>query len=229
MNKFLYVCVATLCFGSAGFTQETPHYEFFVGGSSLLVHAGGSELTQMLGISSIQYEPHNLNLQLYGWEGTLVENVNRWLGGEFDAGGFYGSPNASFLYPASELLSPSPNFARTVPVITRYQTYLFGPRFTWRRGGRTVFFAHLPVGFAYANTSLSESAVVASNFSVLPIGAIKANAALALSPGAGIDVRVNHTLMVRPIQLDYLITHVFGERQDNVRLSAGVNFTFGEK
>jgi hypothetical protein len=35
--------------------------------------------------------------------------------------------------------------------------------------------------------------------------------------------------MIRPFQLDYLMTHVYGERQDNARVSAGLNFTFGEK
>jgi len=29
--------------------------------------------------------------------------------------------------------------------------------------------------------------------------------------------------------VDYLMTHAFAERQDNFRVSAGVNFTFGEK
>jgi hypothetical protein len=229
MNKFLSLCAAVFSAAAVASAQEAPHYEFFAGGSYLFVHSGGSELTQLLGISSIEYQPHNMNFQMYGWEGTVVENVNHWLGGEIDLGGFYNSPNASFLYPASELLSPSPNFARTVPVILRDHTLLFGPRFTVRRGGPVVFFVHLPFGVAFANASLSESAVVASNFDVLPVGTIKTSHGIAFSPGAGIDVRLSRKLMFRAIQVDYLITHLYGERQDNVRVSAGVNFTFGEK
>jgi hypothetical protein len=225
----LLVCAATLSLVSIGAAQETPQYEVFVGGSYLRVHASGAELTQLLNLPAISYQPHNINLNLYGWDGSLTENKNRWIGGEFDVSGFYGSPNSSFLYPASELVSPSPNFAKQVPIITRYQTYMVGPRFTWRKGGRVVFFAHLPIGVAYANASLSQSAVIAPDFETLPSGTIKGSTGLALSPGVGIDVRLNPRVTFRPVQMDYLITHVFGERQDNVRFAAGLDFTFGEK
>jgi hypothetical protein len=229
MNKLLSLCAAAFSIAAIASAQETPHYEFFAGGSFLFVHSAGSELTQLLDMSSDKYQPHNMNFQLYGWEGTVVENVNSWLGGEIDVGGFYNSPDASFLFPASELASPSPNFSKTVPVILRNQSLLFGPRFTWRQRGPVVLFVHLPFGVAFTNESLSEAAVVASNFEVLPIGTIKSSRGLAFAPGVGIDVRLNRKLMFRPIQVDYMITHLYGERQDNVRVSAGINLTFGEK
>jgi hypothetical protein len=40
---------------------------------------------------------------------------------------------------------------------------------------------------------------------------------------------MNERLSIRPIQVDYLMSHVFGERQDNARVSAGLNFTLGHK
>jgi hypothetical protein len=212
----------------ASFAQDTPHYEIFVGGSYLRVHGGGSELSQLLNLSPVQYEPHNINLNLYGWEGTVIENVNHWLGGEVDAGGFYGTPNAGFVYPASELLSASPNFSRTVPVITRDQTVLFGPRFSLRKHGM-VFFAHVPAGIANVNTGLNEPAVIASNFKQLTTGTIKSSTGFAISPGVGMDVRINSLVSIRILQVDYLMTHAFAERQDNFRISAGINFTLGEK
>lgn len=228
MKRSLLVCLAALMSAALGAAQDTPKYELFVGGSYLRVHATGTELTQLIGVSSVQYQPHNMNFNEYGWSTTLVENVNHWLGGEITANGFYGTQSANFLYPASQLVSPSPNFSKTVPVLTRYQTALFGPRFTMRRG-RAVFFAHVPVGFAYINTSLSEAAVVASNFANLATGTLKSGTGVAASPGVGIEVRLNSRVMLRPIQVDYLMTHVFGARQDNGVVSAGVNFTFGEK
>jgi hypothetical protein len=230
MSKALLLCVAVFSVSSIASAQETPHYEFFVGGSATFVHANGSELTQLLNLPAIQYQPHSINLELVGWEATVVENVNKWLGGEVDASGFYGSPIAGFLYPSSELVSPSPNFSKTVPIILRIQNFLFGPRVTWRRAGsKFVFFAHLPLGVAYSNASLSSAAVIASNFKVLPAGTIKSSMGPAISPGVGLDIRFSHALMIRPIQVDYLITHVFGQRQDNARVSAGLNFVFGEK
>jgi hypothetical protein len=228
MKISLFVCAAALAISSIGAAQETPQYEIFVGGSYLRVHASGTELTQLINQPAIQYQQHNLNFNLYGWDGSLTENVNRWFGGELDVSGFYGSPGASFIYPASELASPSPNFAKRVPVVTLYQTFMFGPRLSWRKG-RLVFFAHCPVGIAYVNTRLNEAAVVPSDFVVLPSGTLKSSSGFALSPGVGIEMRLNRRLMIRPIQLDYLLTHLFGERQDNARVSAGVNVTFGQR
>lgn len=228
MKRLLLVCAAALSITSAAAAQETPQYELFVGGSYLRVHASGAEVTQLTGVSAIQYQPHNINLNQLGWDTTLIENVNHWLGGEVDVSGYYGSPAASFIYPASQLVSPSPNFSKTVPVATRYLNVMFGPRFSLRRG-RVVYFAHLPVGIAHVNTSLSESAIVGSNFTNLAAGTLLAGTGVAASPGVGMDVRISRNVMVRPFQLDYLVTHVFGARQDNARFSAGLNFTFGEK
>jgi hypothetical protein len=229
MKRLPLVCLATALCSFVAAAQETPHYEVFAGGSYLRVHASGEELTQLVNVPELQFEPHNLNFNLYGWDASVTENVNRWFGAELDASGFYGSPQAGFLYPASELVSSSPNFNQKVAVVTREQMFFFGPKLSWRRHHGVVLFAHLPVGVGYANTSLGESAVVASNFTVLPTGSLKSSTGLALAPGVGVDVRVNERVMVRVLQVDYQMTHYFGERQDNARVSAGVNLTFGEK
>jgi opacity protein-like surface antigen len=229
MKRILMVCLATMSLRYVAAAQDTPHYEVFAGGSYLRVHASGAELTQLLGEPALQFQPHNQNFNLLGWDASVTENVNHWFGAELDASGFYGSPSAGFLYPAAQLVTSSPNFSQKVPVVSRTQTFMFGPKLSWRRERHVVFFAHLPVGVGYANASLGESAVVASNFSVLPTGTLKSSTGLALAPGVGMDVKVNERVMVRVMQLDYLMTHYFGERQDNARVSAGVNLTFGEK
>lgn len=229
MKSSLLVCATLLSLAGLGMAQDVPHYEVFVGGSYLRIHASGAELTELLNLPAIQYQPHNLNDNLYGWDAQISENVNRWFAGELDASGFYGSPNVHFLYPAAELLSPTPNFNKPVPLNTRYQTFMFGPRISWRKGERFVFFAHVPVGIAYVDTSLQEAAVVPFDFVKLPAGSLKSSSGLAVSPGFGFDVRLNDRLMVRPIQVDYLLTRLFGQRQDNARVSAGINFTFGHR
>jgi hypothetical protein len=229
MKVSLLVCAATLATAHLATAQYTPHYELFAGGSYLRVHASGTEANQLTGLPAIEVQPHNQNFNLYGWDTSLTENVNSWFGCELDFGGFYGSPAANFLYPASELVSPTPNFAKRVPIVTRYQTYMFGPRFAYRRYGAVVLFAHVLVGVANASTSLNESAVVASDFSVLPQGSLKSSTGVAASPGVGIDLRLNDKLTIRPFQLDYLLTRLYGARQDNAQVSAGLVFTFGEK
>ena len=229
MKKALFLCACAIAMASIGSAQETPQYEAYVGGSFLRVHASGGELTQMLDLPSIQYQPRNMNLNLYGWNASLTENISGWFGGELDASGFYGTLGANFLFPASQLVSPAPNFSKSAPVITHFQTYLFGPRVILRRTNHLTYFAHLLVGLADVKTSLSEPAVVATNFVSLPAGTLKVDVGLAVSPGVGIDWQLNDRLTVRPIQIDYLMTHVYGERQDNARVSAGVAFTFGHK
>ncbi len=229
MKTALFLCAWVVSITSIGSAQETPQYEAFVGGSYLRVHASGAELTQVLGLDSIQYQPHNMNLNLTGWDASITENVSSWFGGEFDASGYYGTLDANFLFPASQLVSPSPNFSKPAPVTTHFQTYLFGPRVVLRRTHHLVYFAHLLFGLAEVSTSLNQPAVVATNFMVLPAGPLKAGKSLALSPGFGIDWRLSERMTVRPFEIDYLMTHVYGEHQDNARVSAGVAFTFGHK
>lgn len=229
MKSLLVLCVAALSAGSLMRAQDTPHYEFFVGGSLLHVHGDGDEVGNMLNLSDVTYQPHDINLNLPGWEVTFAENANRYWGLEVDANGFYGSSDASFLFPASQLVSPTPNFNLKVPVSTQYAAYLFGPRFTIYQSKRMTIFAHLPIGVARVGESVSESAVVASTLKVLPSGSIGSSAGFALSPGFGVDYRVSPMMTLRPVQIDYLLSEVFGTRQNNLRYSAGVNFTFGEK
>jgi hypothetical protein len=229
MKTSLIVCVIALSTAAIGAAQEIPRYEAFVGGSFLRVHAGGGELTDLVGTPAIELQPHNMNFNLYGWDASITENANHWIGGEFDASGFYGTLNASFLFPASQALSPTPNFSKPAPVITRYQTFLFGPRISMHRAGRVNYFAHLLIGFADVHTSVNVPVIVANDLTQIASGTLKAGEGLAVSPGLGIDVRLSERMTIRPIQLDYLMTRIFGERQDNARVSAGLNFTFGTR
>lgn len=229
MKRLLPLCLAALFMASLASAQYTPHYEFFVGGSDLFMHGNGSEVADMLGISQVQLQPHNINLDMPGWNVSFGENANQIWGLEMNAAGYYRSPAVNFLFPATQLVSPTPDFNMHVPLATQYQAYLMGPKFTLRRTARMTIFAHVPVGVALINTRLNESAVVASDFHVLPAGKVNSDSSFAMSPGFGVDFRLSPKVMFRPVQIDYLMSHLFGSRQDSFRYSAGVNLTFGEK
>lgn len=47
---------------------------------------------------------------------------------------------------------------------------------------------------------------------------------LSFATGAGVDVKVGETVSLRLIQADYLQTRLFGGRQDNFRVGAGIVF-----
>jgi hypothetical protein len=86
------------------------------------------------------------------------------------------------------------------------QTYLFGPQV--RLPGRFSPFAHALVGVA----SQAGGATSATTFS----SAI----------GGGVDLRLNHFVSVRLVQLDALITRFGGVTQTEPRVSAGVVLHF---
>ncbi len=97
-------------------------------------------------------------------------------------------------------------------------TYLFGPRFTMRKGDRFAPFAQALFGGGRLNASA---------------GGVQAGEnALALSLGGGLDIRLSHRFAIRAVQAEYLMTrfpNVGGTTvtQNNFRISAGVVIRFG--
>jgi len=140
---------------------------------------------------------------LNGWElagGVRILSMLRLVG---DFGGHYG-PTASI---------GSSN--------THQYTYLAGPEFAWP--SRVSPFVHILFGGAHQTQS----------FSFFPMNNAGDNSIVAASHngfatafGAGIDLRVIPHLWVRPIQIDYLATHLANATQSQPRVSAGVVLRF---
>jgi hypothetical protein len=89
-----------------------------------------------------------------------------------------------------------------VGVNTRLKTYLFGPQL--RLPGPISPFAHFLVGAAHES-----------------FGGATQNA-FATAVGAGLDLKVLPFISIRPIQLDYLLTHFNSATQNQPRISAGL-------
>lgn len=102
-------------------------------------------------------------------------------------------------------------------------TYLFGPRLSIRKSRVTPYVQAL-VGGARQWTSFVDP--------ILRPSASQNGFAAAF--GGGMDIRVKDHILVKPFQVEYLMTQVpnpwsTAGTQNNIRYSAGVVFTFGSK
>jgi len=94
------------------------------------------------------------------------------------------------------------------------QTYLAGPQL--RFPGRISPFAHFLVGAAHESVDTSAGS--------LTFGPTQSAFATAL--GGGIDLKVLPLISIRPIQIDYLLTHFNSSTQNQPRVSAGIVLHF---
>jgi opacity protein-like surface antigen len=82
--------------------------------------------------------------------------------------------------------------------------------------------------FGGAYESTSAPVILGSN-----LRATRQETGFAMTAGGGLDIKINKNVSFRPIQLEYFYTRLrhfpFGNdnSQNNLRYSAGVNFTFG--
>ena len=184
-------------FGVAARAQEYSKLDLFAGYSYVRANPSGDS-----GLASF-----NMN----GGEASLAYNVNSWLSGVFDVGGYHAS---------RDLMLACPFPFTTCPVTSgkgNTWTYLSGPRLSYRHLGRFTPFEQIlfGVGHATPNVFLTSS-----------------QTHFAMTIGGGFDYRLTHRLSLRPIQADYLLTH-FKESdianrptQNNLRLSTGLVFHF---
>jgi opacity protein-like surface antigen len=155
-----------------------------------------------------------------GGSGQFVYNFKNWLGGVADFGAVH---NGNI---------------HNVQLDSTAATFLFGPRVAFRRWSRFTPYVQTLFGGVYGTTSVAVPTDVLLDETSIPAGThIRAAAqqtAFAMTAGGGVDIKVSKHVSVRPIQLEYLMTRLKHFRtdddntQNNLRYSAGVNFTFGE-
>jgi hypothetical protein len=138
------------------------------------------------------------DLNLNGWSASLSANLSKWFGVVGDFSGHYGSPDV---------------FGFRVPFFdVNEHSFMVGPNLSYR-SDRVTPFAHFLIGGTRASAGL--------------FGLSYSRTALSAAIGGGIDLKVNRYFAVRAFQADYLMTRFYDERQNNVRLSAGVVFLLG--
>jgi opacity protein-like surface antigen len=185
MRKFTWIIALILFLALPVRGQDTPRAEVYGGGGYLRADLGGADAN------------------LYGWNFSVTENLNKWFGGTADFSGFYGHQT-----------QVGPGLA-PVNVNVNAHTFMFGPRFTYRKAGSITPFAHVLLGGIRGSRGylgISQSAVK-----------------FAAAFGGGLDVKVSKHVAVRVIQAEYVATPFLDLRQDNIRLSAGIVFRFGKR
>lgn len=194
---------AVLCALAAG-AQDWPRYE-----TSL-----GYTFTRFNSATNVPA------FSAHGGSGQFAYNFNRWLGGVVDAGAVHNGD------------------IHGVQLDTTIANYLAGPRITMRKSRVAPYFQVL-LGGAYATTSAAaplDAAQFETGIVIPPATTIRATrqeTAFAMTAGGGLDIKINRHVNFRAIQLEYFMTRFQNLRtlndntQNNLRASAGFNFTFG--
>lgn len=88
---------------------------------------------------------------------------------------------------------------------------MIGPRYNWRLSGVTPF-VHAMAGITHMRVSFDDALSPRK----------KADTAFAMAFGGGLDVHAGDHIDIRVVQVDYLPTFFNSERQDNIRVGAGI-------
>lgn len=192
MKKLVLVAVFLLGFSAMGMAQDVPAIEVFGGYSIVMV-----DTATAAGAPSGNYD-----LNLNGWNGSVAFNGNQWLGFLADFGGYYGTLDTSYNYPAG---------VKAWADINMYSV-MFGPKITLHRGAIEPFvhglfgYARLKAHYREEGESINDSE---NDF--------------AMAFGGGVDVNLTDKIAIRPVQLDYFTTKtgMTGDFADHFRFSTG--------
>ncbi len=158
---------------------------------------------------------------LHGGSTSIAYNLNRYVGLVADFGGYDNNRLTLFTPTAKETFNSNGSA----------YTYLFGPRFSYRRYERFTPFVEALFGGTHASAVTISGCT--EDPTCTPLGS---DNAFATALGAGFDIKVGHHVALRLIDADFLQTHFRNpistdglERgwQKNVRVSTGIVFRFG--
>jgi hypothetical protein len=201
LQHLTFILAAVIVLGAAA---PRAHAQDNATAPKIEIFGGYSYMNANIVVSGTRF---NLN----GASGSVAYNVNNWIGivGDF---GVYDTGNAG-------------NEGRSLTITT----YQFGPRISMR-GHALVPFAQVLLGGGHATGTLYTTSL--GNGSA-PLGASNG---FALTAGGGIDWKLNHTIGIRIIQTEYLYTTFLNaaptsdkNRQNNIRISAGITLSFGHR
>jgi opacity protein-like surface antigen len=157
---------------------------------------------------------HGFNLN--GGQFSVSYNVNSWLSGVAEVNGYHVSRSDVFTCTVGNCPANGTNAKGNL------WTYLAGPRFSYRHLGRFTPFAQVLFGASHATPNVFLTTNQTS---------------FTMAIGEGFDYRLSRHLSIRPIEVDYLLTHFkenvnslnvnpSSQPQNNVRATTGVVFHF---
>jgi len=202
----LTICLAALlAFGAAQAARaQTPGASGETATPKLEVFGGYSYMNANIVISGNRFS-------LNGASGSVAYNFNKWIGAVGDFG----------VYGQSNVASQS----RSLTV----SSFLFGPRVSLR-DGKWIPFAQVLLGAGHATGTLYTTSL---GNGTAPLGA---NSGFMLAAGGGVDWKLRPTIGIRVAQLEYMYSQFLNaaaspdtNRQNNLRISTGVVFSFGKR
>ena len=196
----LILCVIAI--SAIAKAQQTPTVEIFSGFS--YAHANFTGAGQKNG-------------SFDGWNASVTFDANRWLGVEADFAGHYGSNKLQLPLPPGTC---PPICLPSVSVDSKAHEFLFGPRFSYRTAKITPF-THLLFGAA----RVTESVTLPIPIPTPPLNISTSQTGFAMAVGGGFDLPIAKNLAWHN-QADYLVTRLFNQTENNVRVSTGIVFRF---
>lgn len=215
----LLVLLLSLLFAGSVAAQETPAVEVFGGYTFIHSRLGNvvvlSESRALAGQAAPLPTPKDpaVTANLQGGSGSIAINANRWFGVVGDFG-------------VSKLSKVDAGSLGSADVNATLFSYLFGPRFSYRKHEKVTPFAQALFG----GVRVGDISAPGGNFA-------KGENAFAMTVGGGFDVKVHKNIAIRAIQAEYLMTRFTdigsstGDkgRQNHIRISTGIVFRFGER
>jgi opacity protein-like surface antigen len=213
MKKCFAVITVVLLFSMVAAAQDAPRMETFLG------------YTYVRANSATDVPAFSAN----GGGGQFVYNFNKWIGAVADLGAVHNGNIDGF------------------NLDTTFVNFLFGPRISVRKWSRFTPYAQVLWGGVYATGSVQINAlevpfgavagdtIVVDPNQVLTARISASQTAFAMTAGGGLDIKINKHVQFRPIGLDYYMTRLQNLRtlgdnnQNNLRYTAGFNFTFGKQ
>lgn len=204
MHRFLPVLILCLASTVPAIAQTTPQFEIFGGGT--WIRADISPDFAAFGVTHVNAA---------GWNVSATENINRWFGGTMDFSGGYSRP---------KIVDPVTGTSLSNLSNASLHTFTFGPNFTYRHAGRVVPFGRVLLGAATARASTTSKGA-------LVLGAPEkiSDTRFAIVAGGGADISISRVVAIRGT-VDWLrstFQDFSGDRQNSLRVSAGIVFRFG--
>jgi opacity protein-like surface antigen len=127
-------------------------------------------------------------------------------------------------------------------------SYLFGPRISYSRGKKFDPYLHVLLGGMHLGTSVDASSALVPTPHPVPAPSsgryTSSQDHFAFAVGGGVDIKINHYILFRPVQIDYLLTQfqtptflattpalgpTTNKNQHNVRFSIGFVFNWNDE
>jgi len=150
--------------------------------------------------------------EVFAGYSNLAANLNN---SSIDMNGVNGSFQENFNSWFGGALDISGHFGTENGLKVNTESAMYGPVFSYRKSKSITPFVHGLLGAVRGSPEY--------------LGISKSEERFGAYVGGGLDLKIGPGVALRLIQVDYLLSRFSSTSQDNIRLSAGVVFTFGKR